>query len=73
MQFSKLIENSGNFLDILRHLSQKNKGSKEHLICLVAQNTTYSLGSKVRDKLTKLSKIGFSTECFTGDFFTNFY
>ena len=29
---------------------------------------TYNLGQKVRDKLTKLSKIGFSMECFTADF-----
>ena len=28
----------------------------------------YNLGQKVEDKFTKLSKIGFSTECFTADF-----
>ena len=28
----------------------------------------YYLGQKVTDKLTKLSKIGFSVECFTVDF-----
>ena len=28
----------------------------------------HNLGQKVRDKLTKLSKIGFSMECFTADF-----
>ena len=28
----------------------------------------YNLGQGVGDKLTKLSKIGFSMECFTADF-----
>ena len=28
----------------------------------------YNLGQKAGDKLTKLSKIGFSIECFTADF-----
>ena len=28
----------------------------------------YNLGQKVGDKFTKLSKIGFSMECFTADF-----
>ena len=28
----------------------------------------FSLGQKVGDKFTKLSKIGFSMECFTADF-----
>ena len=28
----------------------------------------YNLGQKVGDKLTKLSKVGFSMECFTADF-----
>ena len=28
----------------------------------------YNLGQKVGDKFTKLSKIGFSVECFTADF-----
>ena len=28
----------------------------------------YNLGQKVGDKLTKLSKIGFSTEFFTAEF-----
>ena len=32
-----------------------------------------NLGQKVRDKLTKLSKIGFSMECFTADFLQFFY
>ena len=32
------------------------------------RNLTYNLGQKVGDKLTKLSKIGFSMECFTADF-----
>ena len=27
-----------------------------------------NLGQKIGDKLTKLSKIGFSMECFTADF-----
>ena len=31
-------------------------------------HTNYNLGQKVRAKLTKLSKIGFSMECFTADF-----
>ena len=30
--------------------------------------TMYNLGQKVGDKFTKLSKISFSTECFTADF-----
>ena len=29
---------------------------------------SYNLGQKVGDKSTKLSKIGFSMECFTADF-----
>ena len=28
----------------------------------------YNLGHKVGDKFTKLSKLGFSMECFTADF-----
>ena len=28
----------------------------------------YNLGQRVADKLTKLSKVGFSMECFTADF-----
>ena len=33
----------------------------------------YNLGQGVGDKLTNLSKIGFSIECFTADFFAIFY
>ena len=33
--------------------------------CLIG---SYNLGQKSADKLTKLSKIGFSMECFTADF-----
>ena len=33
----------------------------------------YILGRKAGDKFTKLSKIGFSMECFTADFFAIFY
>ena len=33
----------------------------------VVFNVFYSLEQKVRDKFTKLSKIGFSMECFTVD------
>ena len=33
-----LILNNGDFLAILRQLSQSNEGSKEHLIYLLAQN-----------------------------------
>ena len=33
---------------------------------------TYNLGQKVGDKFTKLSKISFSVECFTADFFQPF-
>ena len=33
--------NSGNFLAILKLLSQKNETLKEHLTCPVAQNATY--------------------------------
>ena len=32
-----------------------------------------NLGQRVGDKLTKLSKIGFSMECFTADFFAIFF
>ena len=32
------------------------------------QNKKHNLGQKVGDKLTKLSKIGFSMECFIADF-----
>ena len=32
----------------------------------------YNLGQKVVDKLTKLSKIDFSMECFTADFLQDF-
>ena len=30
-------------------------------------NTSFNLGQKVGEKLTKLSNIGFSMECFTAD------
>ena len=33
----------------------------------------YNLGQKVEDKFTKLSKIDFSIECFTADFFLRFF
>ena len=32
----------------------------------------HNLGQKVGDKFTKLSKIGFSMECFTADFYRFF-
>ena len=40
----------------------------------VPTNTTilYNLRQKVGDKFTKLSKIGFSMECFTADFMRYF-
>ena len=34
--------------------------------------TAYNLRQKVREKLTKLSKIRFSMECFTADFWQIF-
>ena len=34
----------------------------------ILENQMYNLRQKVEDKFTKLSKIGFSTECFTADF-----
>ena len=33
----------------------------------------YNRGQKIGDKFTKLSKIGFSMECFTADFLQFFY
>ena len=36
--------------------------------CLRGVFRTLNLGQKVGDKFTKLSKIGFSMECFTADF-----
>ena len=35
--------------------------------------SNYNLRQGVGDKLTNLSKIGFSIECFTADFFAIFY
>ena len=32
-----------------------------------AASSSYNLGQKVVDKFTKLSKTGFSIECFTAD------
>ena len=34
----------------------------------VSKTSSYNLGQKVWDKLTKLSKTGFPMECFTADF-----
>ena len=34
----------------------------------VMSSSEYNLGHKVGDTFTKLSKIGFFTECFTADF-----
>ena len=35
---------------------------------LLIKKCVYNLGQRVGDKFTKLSKIGFSMECFTPDF-----
>ena len=39
---------------------------------LIVVSQWYNLGQKFGDKFTKLSKIGFSLECFTDDFFAIF-
>ena len=48
----------------IKRLCSSNVAFENHLESLKGCN----LGQKVGDKLTKLSKIGFSMECFTADF-----
>ena len=52
---------------------RKKKKKETTLIVSLRIDLIDNLGQKVRDKLTKLSKTGFSMECFTADFLQFFY